>query len=203
MAVLFACVVFLAVRLVWRGADEDASHLSFAQAAGFGIGQLIARDHPAGGKVIYLVPAAREEVIASQFQPHADGMALGFGGDALRVIIEVGEGAQVPRRMAIEMVGMANRSLADVINVCRKHPDAIALAAAATPSDLPTAGILSALPPLYVLDATADSRWPQLLKAGTVRGVVIRNPDADMVPMAEGLQPAADVFAQRFRILQP
>lgn len=200
---LLLCAAFGLHRWLGGPPSARAVHLSYTQAVGYGIGQLLARDFPAGGRVLYLVPGADGEVIESQFRPHADGLRAGFGRDVLQVDIVIGEGDRAPRRSPPEMLGISPRPLADAVAVARAHPDAIALVALVTPADLPPEATLRTLPPLYVMDPTADPRWPELLRRGLVKGVVTRNPEADLLPMPDGLQPAADVFALRYKLVSP
>jgi hypothetical protein len=99
--------------------------------------------------------------------------------------------------------GIAIRPLADAVAVARAHPDAVALVTLVTPAELLPEATLRTLPPLYVMDPTADPRWPDLLRRGVVKGVVTRNPEADLLPMPEGRQPAAEVFALRYKLVAP
>ena len=200
---LLLCAAFGLYRWLGGAPSARAVHLSYTQAVGYGIGQLLARDFPAGCRMLYLVPGADGEVIENQFRPHADGLRAGFGREGLQVDIVIGEGDQAPRRSRAEMLGIAIRPLADAVAVARAHPDAVALVALVTPAELLPEATLRTLPPLYVLDPTADPRWPDLLRRGVVKGVVTRNPEADLLPMAEGLQPAAEVFALRYKLVAP
>ena len=200
---LVLCLAFGLFRWLGGTPSARAVHLSYTQAVGYGIGQLLARDFPAGGRVLYLVPGAEETVIASQFQPHAEGMRAGFDRAGLQVEIVIGEGPRAPRRAAAEMIGISPRPLADAVAVARAHPDAVALVALVSPAELPPESTLRTLPPLYVMDPTADPRWPALLRQGLVKGVVTRNPEADLLPMADDLQPAAEVFALRYKLVSP
>ena len=200
---LALCAVIVIVRWLGAGPSAKAVHVSYTQAVGYGIGQLLARDFPAGGTVLYLVPGASESVIQNQFRPHAEGMNAGFARDGLKVEIVIGEGPRAPRRSKEEIMGITGLPLADAAAVVAAHPGTIALVALITPAELPPEATLRTLPPLYVVDQSADPRWPDLLRRNLVRGVVTRNPEADLLPMPEGLQSAAEIFSIRYKLVAP
>lgn len=201
--ILALCVAFFGVRQFAGGPSARKVRLSYVQAAGYGIGQLLARDFPGGGKVLYLVPGAAPEAIDAQFRPQVDGLRAGYGGKGLDVEIVVGEGDQAPRRALRELQGIEVRPLDGVAAVVRSHPEAVALVSMGPPSILPTPALLATLPPLYILDQSADPAWPDLLRRRVVKGVVTRNPEADLLPMPEGYQDAAEVFALRYKLVAP
>jgi len=200
---VIAVVLYFGVRFATRGPTDQAVHLSYTQAVGYGIGELLARDFPDGARVLYLVPGANDDVVREQFQPHVDGIRAGYDRPGLEVLIRVGEGPDAPRRSVPEMMGIVPRVLADASGAVAREGGVAALVAQVQPDGLPSDDALRALPPLYVIDPSADPRWPALLKRGVVKGVVTRNPEADLLPMAPGLQPASEIFALRYRIVSP
>ena len=203
LLVLLACVVGLLVQCRRGRHPEARVHRAYMQAPGLGLGRQLAKDLPDGGTVVMLIPGCDDETRRDRYEPQAEGIRQGYGKGRLLVLVENGEGPSAPARSAHDMIGMPNRSLLDIQGVARRHPGAAALVVFATPDELPPAEVRAALPPLYVIDPSANPRWPTLLQAGgRVRAVVVRNPETDLLS-AQPQEDAEGILDLRYRVLTP